>query len=91
MMKTLKISVTDASVLAYWIAVDDQDVEMENGVGVCDVEPGDHMMFYYTFGAPGQSITTSVSVDGQVIAKPPKSSIQPGYTRGGGVRKLIVA
>ena len=77
---------TDAKL--YWIAVDDQDVDMRNGFGSIAVPAGKHMLHWGMHGAAGNTLSVRVTHNDSVLVEVDKDPIPDGWDRGGGLARF---
>ena len=74
----------------YWIAVDDQDVPLVNGISSIELEQtSGHVLFWWMIGNPGQSLSI-VGVRGTKPVVTVKESKITQSGSGAGYRKFIV-
>lgn len=90
-MPTLQISVTSTA-QTYWVAVDDQDVPLVDGVGQVEVAAGEHILSWWMMGKAGDtlSIVGASPPGGAVCVSVKGSKIPPPHSRGGGVKRFSV-
>jgi hypothetical protein len=74
----------------YWIAVDDQDVDMRNDFGSVTVPSGDHFIYWGMYGAPGDKLEIEVKAGTAVLTTVPPNAIPNGWSVGGGVKPFSV-
>lgn len=68
----------NSSGMGHWIAVDDHDINLEDGQHASvDLPSGEHVLAAAIFGAPGNALSVTGRVDGQVVVKIEKAVIQP--------------
>ena len=75
----------------YWAAVDDQDLVIANDKASLDLAPGKHMLVWWAFGSPGNSIDIEVSQAGAVIASTGKRSIPKNQNHAAGWVRFTVS
>jgi hypothetical protein len=88
-MPTLTIK-AQSTAQAYWIAVDDQDVEMTNDQGQVQVAAGEHHLFWWIMGVAGNTLAITVDNGPTRVATVKGSKIPAGRSRGGGVKPFQV-
>lgn len=74
---------------AYWIAVDDKDVALVNGVGSLQVASGKHRLLWWFIGNEGTTMTITGSVSGQEVVKV-TSAVPENQSDGAGTKKFTV-
>lgn len=81
----------DSGISGYWIAVDDKDVQLINGVGEIMLAKGEHILAWWMVGNSGNGISiTGRRSNGQEVVSVKKSKIPQGHTQAGGVKRFIV-
>lgn len=74
---------------AYWVAVDDQDVDLTDDQATIDLPSGEHILAWWLFGAAGQKINIAVTeADGTVLTQVKGSSIPAGRIKAGGAKRF---
>jgi|KBSMisStaDraftv2_1062788.scaffolds.fasta_scaffold818415_2 hypothetical protein len=80
----------DSGIRAYWIAVDDRDVQSGDTVSLT-VGP-DHHLAWWMVGSAGAAITiTATEVSSGNVAFTRKSKIPDGQTQGAGVKYFVLS
>jgi len=94
-MSTVNIKITatpSEGLKAYWVAVDDQDVKLVDGVGAVNIEASaQHILSWWLMGNPGESMGILGQVSGQAVVQVQRSGIPAGRVRGGGCKPFAVA
>ena len=78
-------------ITAYWIAVGKDDVPLLNGAGSIMLEPGKHILIWWTVGNAGSAISiVGKSPSGSTVVEVKQSQVPIGEYQGAGVRKFTV-
>jgi hypothetical protein len=88
--KTTSFEITPgAGTQAYWIAVDDQDVVLNNGTGSVDLDNSqNHFLTWWFLGNPGNTLAIVGKVAGQEVVSVKQSTIPGNQIHGGGVKRF---
>lgn len=86
---SIKFSVTAPDTLRYWLAVDEQDIDMANGTGQVQLESGQqHILVWWMIGNSGDALSI-VGKDGErEIVNIKESKVPASGTKGAGYRKF---
>jgi hypothetical protein len=87
-MADVKIKV-DAKGTAYWIAVDDEDIDLTNGETTITLPAGIHYLSWWMIGKPGDTIKIAVTSGSKSLGKI-ETKITSGEDKAAGVMKLEV-
>lgn len=80
-----------SGIQSYWIAVGDADVPLVNGKGAIELRTGqEHMLVWWMFGNPGDSISILGKSGGQPVVHVKESKIPEERLEGAGYRRFIV-
>jgi hypothetical protein len=89
--KNIKFKVTAGDSLRYWLAVDEVDLTLINGVGTIDLEESqEHVVVWWMVGNPGDSLSIE-GTDGQrLVVNVKNSKVPSGSSKGAGYRRFTV-
>lgn len=87
-MAEVKIKV-EAKGTAYWVAVDERDIDLANGVATVQLASGIHYLTWWMIGKPGDSIKIAVTAGSTSLGKI-ETKITSGQDKAAGVMKLEV-
>ena len=87
-MKDVKIKV-EAKGTAFWVAVDESDVDLASGEQTIQLDPGIHYLTWWMIGRPGDGIKIAVNSGGRSLGKV-ETKITTGQDKAAGVMKLEV-
>jgi hypothetical protein len=87
--KYVEFRVTGDDSMRYWLAVDEHDVNLVNGVGGLDLEESnEHVLVWWMIGNPGDALKI-VGMQGQRAVVTVKESKIPSNTnKGAGYRRF---
>lgn len=74
---------------AYWIAVDQHDVQLINGIGSLAVNPGAHRLLWWFIGNSGTTMTIIGKASEREVVKV-TSTIPSSSSDGAGTKKFSV-
>ncbi len=74
----------------FWIALNDQDIVITEGVGVLGADAGDHLLIWWMSGAPGATMSISIH-DGDTELLRVSGAIPPGRRMDAGLARLRIS
>ncbi len=90
-MQYVKFETTASDDLRYWLAVDDRDVNLLNGVGGLNLEESEeHVLIWWMIGNSGGSLSIVGTTGKREVVKVKESKIPVGSSKGSGYRKFEV-
>ena len=78
------------SVVAYWIAVGDNDVPLENKEGEIALPAGRHFLTWWFLGESGGTLSISGRDNRREVVTVKNSKIPKGETEGAGAKRFTV-
>lgn len=90
-MKYVEFRVTVADAMRYWLAVDERDMKLVNGVGGFDLEESEeHVLVWWMIGNPGDALSIVGTQGQRAVVAVKESKIPVGSNKGAGYRKFKV-
>jgi hypothetical protein len=89
-MAAVNFTVTSTAA-GYWIAVDQQDLAVNNGHAVVTLAPGKHSITYWFVGTEGNSLSFEGKVGGVIVVQVKESKIPVQETMAGGFKRFEVS
>ena len=87
--KTVEFRVTADNNLRYWLAVDDKDLPLVNGVGKVSLD-GEHILYWWMVGNSGDGLGIVGMQGNKPAVMVKRSEIPSGSTKAGGFRRFTV-
>lgn len=88
----VSFKVVAADGLRYWLAIDEQDLQVVNGQAVARLERGmEHVLIWWMIGDAGDSLSIEGKDGERVVVAVKESKIPPGATKAAGYRRFEVA
>jgi hypothetical protein len=89
--KYVEFTVVASECMGYWLAVDEYDVSLINGVGGIELEESkQHVLVWWMTGNPGDAIGIVGRQGQRTVVTVKESKIPAGSNKGAGYRKFEV-
>ncbi len=87
--KYVEFRVTSSDSLRYWLAVDEHDLNLANGVGGVNLEGSkEHVLIWWMVGNPGDALNIVGTQEQRPVVTVKESKIPVGSNKGAGYRKF---
>ena len=88
--KDVKFETSGPESMRYWLAVDERDVKLTNGVGGLNLDDSDeHILIWWMIGEPGDTLSIEGKAGEKSVVKV-KSKIPDGASKGSGFRRFTI-
>ena len=87
--RNIQFEVTAPPTLRYWLAVDEQDIELTNGKAVVQLQQGtEHVLIWWMVGNPGDMVSIIGKDGAREVVNVKGSAVPDGATKGAGYRRF---
>jgi hypothetical protein len=83
-----KVAATDGA--AYWLKVEKQPIVVVNGVGGLDLDEGEHTLYWWLVGNPGNTLSVVGKQDAKVVVEVKDRKIPQGQNEAEGYKPFTV-
>ncbi len=88
--KYVEFKTTASESMRYWLAVDERDVKLQNGIGRLDLDDSEeHVLIWWMIGEPGDTLSIEGKAGEKSVVKV-KSKIPAGSSKGSGFRRFKI-